>query len=117
MCGIPFHQFERERSEKGLQTFEVRTLGKKKKERKRERDKEKENMKESERRRKRIEKENLTIDVASSTVANGARKKSRSKSIGPGGLDVLKSSTGNRRVVRILSISHLSTLLTRRTSP
>ncbi|KAK7984989.1 Spc7 kinetochore protein [Apiospora saccharicola] len=48
--------------------------------------------------RKRMEKENITVDVASSLAGNGSRKKSRSKSMGPGGLDVLKSGSGNRRV-------------------
>ncbi|KAI1492790.1 Spc7-domain-containing protein [Biscogniauxia mediterranea] len=48
--------------------------------------------------RKRIEKENITVDVASSLAGNGGRKKSRSKSMGPGGLDVLKAGSGNRRV-------------------
>ncbi|KAI0015610.1 Spc7-domain-containing protein [Xylariomycetidae sp. FL0641] len=48
--------------------------------------------------RKRMEKENITVDVASSLAGNGGRKKSRSKSMGPGGLDVLKSGSGNRRV-------------------
>ncbi|RYP66220.1 hypothetical protein DL769_006064 [Monosporascus sp. CRB-8-3] len=48
--------------------------------------------------RKRMEKENITVDVASSLASNGGRKKSRSKSMGPGGLDVLKSGSGNRRV-------------------
>ncbi|KAI0126491.1 Spc7 kinetochore protein, partial [Xylariales sp. AK1849] len=48
--------------------------------------------------RKRMDKENITVDVASSLAGNGARKKSRSKSMGPGGLDVLKSGSGNRRV-------------------
>ncbi|KAK8103891.1 chromosome segregation protein [Apiospora kogelbergensis] len=48
--------------------------------------------------RKRIEKENITVDVASSLAGNAGRKKSRSKSMGPGGLDVLKSGSGNRRV-------------------
>jgi hypothetical protein len=46
-----------------------------------------------------MDKENITVDVASSLAGNGGRKKSRSKSMGPGGLDVLKSGTGNRRVV------------------
>ncbi|RYP86124.1 hypothetical protein DL770_004958 [Monosporascus sp. CRB-9-2] len=45
-----------------------------------------------------MEKENITVDVASSLAGNGGRKKSRSKSMGPGGLDVLKSGSGNRRV-------------------
>ncbi|KAI1857108.1 hypothetical protein JX265_011309 [Neoarthrinium moseri] len=48
--------------------------------------------------RKRLDKENITVDVASSLAGNGGRKKSRSKSMGPGGLDVLKSGSGNRRV-------------------
>ncbi|TPX17184.1 uncharacterized protein E0L32_003302 [Thyridium curvatum] len=46
--------------------------------------------------RKAMDKENATVDVGS-TLAAG-RKKSRSKSMGPGGLDVLKSGNGNRRV-------------------
>lgn len=49
--------------------------------------------------RKRIEKENITVDLASSLAGNASRKKSRSKSMGPGGLDVLKSGSGNRRMV------------------
>ncbi|KAI0534558.1 hypothetical protein GGR58DRAFT_482423 [Xylaria digitata] len=48
--------------------------------------------------RKRMEKENITVDLASSLASNASRKKSRSKSIGPGGLDILKSGSGNRRV-------------------
>ncbi|KAI0877677.1 hypothetical protein GGS24DRAFT_446377 [Hypoxylon argillaceum] len=48
--------------------------------------------------RKRIEKENITVDLASSLAGNASRKKSRSKSMGPGGLDVLKVGSGNRRV-------------------
>lgn len=48
--------------------------------------------------RKRMEKENITVDLASSLAGNTSRKKSRSKSMGPGGLDILKSGTGNRRV-------------------
>ncbi|KAK3336620.1 hypothetical protein B0T19DRAFT_489702 [Cercophora scortea] len=41
------------------------------------------------------DKENATVDLGS-TMAAG-RKKSRSKSIGPGGFDILKSGNGNRR--------------------
>ncbi|GAB1311067.1 Spc7 kinetochore protein domain-containing protein [Madurella fahalii] len=41
------------------------------------------------------DKENATVDVGSAMAAS--RKKSRSKSMGPGGLDVLKMGTGNRR--------------------
>ncbi|KAJ8129457.1 hypothetical protein O1611_g4174 [Lasiodiplodia mahajangana] len=48
--------------------------------------------------RKRMEKENITVDMASSLAGNASRKKSRSKSMGPGGLDVLKTGSGNRRV-------------------
>ncbi|RGP76238.1 hypothetical protein FLONG3_5366 [Fusarium longipes] len=40
-------------------------------------------------------KENATTDVTSSLAAS--RKKSRSKSLGPGGLDALMKSNGNRR--------------------
>ncbi|KAJ9158539.1 Spc7-domain-containing protein [Coniochaeta hoffmannii] len=46
--------------------------------------------------KKSSEKENATVDIGSTLAAN--RKKSRSKSIGPGGLDGLKPSAGNRRV-------------------
>ncbi|KAM0335387.1 hypothetical protein ACHAQA_000432 [Verticillium albo-atrum] len=45
---------------------------------------------------KAAEKENATLDLGSSSLAAN-RKKSRSKSIGPGGLDVLKNGSGNRR--------------------
>ncbi|KAF4974146.1 hypothetical protein FZEAL_8911 [Fusarium zealandicum] len=44
---------------------------------------------------KAIEKENATVDVTRSLAAS--RKKSRSKSLGPGGLDALKRANGNRR--------------------
>ncbi|KAI4137815.1 MAG: hypothetical protein LQ341_004975, partial [Variospora aurantia] len=43
-------------------------------------------------------KENATIDSAElASFAKGTIKKSRSKSIGPGGLDALQEGTGNRR--------------------
>ncbi|KAH8844401.1 hypothetical protein MCOR27_010690 [Pyricularia oryzae] len=42
------------------------------------------------------EKENATVDVSAASLAAN-RKKSRSKSIGPGGLDALKPANGNRR--------------------
>ncbi|KAL2178754.1 uncharacterized protein P884DRAFT_196911 [Thermothelomyces heterothallicus CBS 202.75] len=45
--------------------------------------------------RKSLDKENATADVGSSM--GGTRKKSRSKSMGPGGLDPLKKANGNRR--------------------
>lgn len=46
-------------------------------------------------------KENATIDSAGlAPIAKAARKKSRSKSIGPGGLDALQEGSGNRREVR-----------------
>jgi kinetochore protein Spc7/SPC105 len=55
-----------------------------------------------------MDKENMTADIgalggAGKRAALGDRpsKKSRSKSIGPGGLDALKDTTGNRRQVRI----------------
>lgn len=44
------------------------------------------------------EKENATVDVSAASLAAN-RKKSRSKSIGPGGLDALKPANGNRRQV------------------
>lgn len=53
-----------------------------------------------------VDKENMTADIGALGVAHkraalGERlsKKSRSKSIGPGGLDALKDTTGNRRKV------------------
>lgn len=46
-------------------------------------------------------KENNTIDVGGSLAAS---RKSRSKSIGPGGLDALRQGTGNRRAVWMLLI-------------
>lgn len=50
--------------------------------------------------------ENATIDAASfSAIAAKTRqnaKKSRSKSLGPGGLDALKEGTGNRGRVSLL---------------
>lgn len=49
------------------------------------------------------EKENVTVNLAvpSTSIAQGnvAVKKPRSKSIGPGGIDVLKEDAGNRRQV------------------
>ena len=55
-----------------------------------------------------MDKENMTADIgtlggAGKRALLGERpsKKSRSKSIGPGGLDALKDGTGNRRQVRI----------------
>lgn len=41
-------------------------------------------------------KENATLDVGQSLAAS---RKSRSKSIGPGGLDALRQGNGNRRAV------------------
>lgn len=52
--------------------------------------------------RKAMDKENATTDLGSTLAAN--RKKSRSKSLGPGGLDALKQSTGNRRAVCTIEI-------------
>lgn len=46
------------------------------------------------------DRENATIDVSAATNGTTAtRKKSRSKSIGPGSLDILKPGAGNRRAV------------------
>jgi len=47
-------------------------------------------------------KENLTVDLSMMTgvkAKSRITKKSRSKSIGPGGLDALKEDPGNRRKV------------------
>lgn len=60
--------------------------------------------------RKAMDKENATVDVANTLAAS--RKKSRSKSIGPGGLDALKAGTGNRRVVSIISTMLILLILT-----
>lgn len=46
----------------------------------------------------RKDKENATVDIGVSLASS--RKTSRSKSMGPGGLDALKQGNGNRRVVR-----------------
>lgn len=52
-------------------------------------------------------KENLTTDLSMLTGVKTKRtttKKSRSKSIGPGGLDALKEDPGNRRKVFSLQL-------------
>lgn len=47
-----------------------------------------------------MDQENVTADIGALAGAKKAvSKKSRSKSIGPGGLDTLKDTTGNRRKV------------------
>lgn len=52
-----------------------------------------------------MDQENMTADIGSliggkkPVPIEKASKKSRSKSIGPGGLDALKDTTGNRRKV------------------
>lgn len=46
-----------------------------------------------------FEKENATIDLGGTLESN--QRKSRSKSIGPGGLDILKNGSGNRRAVSV----------------
>lgn len=46
--------------------------------------------------RRAMDKDNATVDVGSM----GASRKSRSKSLGPGGLDALRQGSGNRRAVR-----------------
>ena len=43
----------------------------------------------------------MTTDIGVLAEAMKASKKSRSKSIGPGGFDALKDTTGNRRKVRL----------------
>lgn len=55
-----------------------------------------------------MDKENMTADIGAlggggkrAVLGDRLSKKSRSKSIGPGGLDALKDTTGNRRQVRI----------------
>lgn len=59
-----------------------------------------------------VDKENTTTDISSSQpVLGSARvggkdKKSRSKSLGPGGLDALQNSNGNRRKVYSFSYPH-----------
>ncbi|KAG8163331.1 hypothetical protein KVR01_006628 [Diaporthe batatas] len=47
-----------------------------------------------------VERDNATVDLgAGTTLADNRKKsKSRSKSMGPGGLDALKAGSGNRRV-------------------
>ena len=46
-----------------------------------------------------MDQENMTTDIGTLAGAKKAPKKTRSKSIGPGGLDALKDTTGNRRKV------------------
>lgn len=60
-----------------------------------------------------MDKDNATLDLGSGpTLADNRKKaKSRSKSIGPGGLDALKAGSGNRRVVLLLeSCSNVNAL-------
>ena len=49
------------------------------------------------------DKENATVDSTSfnsmSSKTKSAAKKSRSKSLGPGGIDALKETTGNQAIV------------------
>lgn len=53
-----------------------------------------------------MDQENMTADIGAMTGGKRAipiekpSRKSRSKSIGPGGLDALRDTTGNRRKVR-----------------
>ncbi len=57
------------------------------------------------------DKENIRVDSAalSSLTVQGkqATKKSRSKSLGPGGLDALRESTGNKQEVGDLSLKKM----------
>ncbi|KAK3362163.1 hypothetical protein B0T24DRAFT_641337 [Lasiosphaeria ovina] len=48
--------------------------------------------------RKSADRENATVDLGSAMAAASRKKSSRSKSMGPGGLDILKQGAGNRRV-------------------
>lgn len=55
-----------------------------------------------------INRDNMTTDLGSmmnghkrNVLGDRPSKKSRSRSIGPGGLDALKESTGNKRKVRM----------------
>jgi kinetochore protein Spc7/SPC105 len=64
-----------------------------------------------------MNKENMTADIGamvqdSKRAVLGDRKKSRSKSIGPGGLDALKDTSGNRRKVRNDNKDSCASLLT-----
>jgi kinetochore protein Spc7/SPC105 len=57
-----------------------------------------------------LDKENVTADIGAVRGAYGAGKptskdkKSRSKSLGPGGLDALQYSNGNRRKVILINV-------------
>lgn len=57
--------------------------------------------------RRSTDRDNATLDLGAAS-----RKKSRSKSIGPGGLDALKQGNGNRRAVRFQTCSMYKLLLT-----
>jgi kinetochore protein Spc7/SPC105 len=56
-----------------------------------------------------VDKGNMTTDIGAmhsgGRIGKSARgdKKSRSKSLGPGGLDALQDSTGNRRKVYVIA--------------
>jgi kinetochore protein Spc7/SPC105 len=58
-----------------------------------------------------LDKENATTDIGamvpsgSNTRPSAKDKKSRSKSLGPGGLDALQHSNGNRRKVGVVESS------------
>jgi kinetochore protein Spc7/SPC105 len=52
--------------------------------------------------RKAADKENVTMDLGSNSLA--MNRKLRSKSLGPGGLDALKHGNGNRRAVSFESL-------------
>jgi kinetochore protein Spc7/SPC105 len=49
-----------------------------------------------------MDKENMTIDTSAIAAKANIKlsKRSRSRSLGPGGLDALQEETGNRRKVR-----------------
>jgi len=58
-----------------------------------------------------MDKENMTLDtsVIAAKATSKLQKRSRSKSLGPGGIDALKEDTGNRRKVGDIDIDeHLA---------
>jgi len=48
-----------------------------------------------------MDKENMTVDTSAiaAKATSKLQKRSRSKSLGPGGIDALKEDAGNRRKV------------------
>jgi len=52
-----------------------------------------------------MDKENMTVDTSAiaAKAALKLQKRSRSKSLGPGGIDALKEDAGNRRKVGVIT--------------